>query len=143
MKMSKYEQIRTLGQSQFRRLTSVKKQTFETMVEILRKAHAEKKKRGGRPNKLCIEDMLLLALEYLREYRTYFHIGQSYGISESNVFQTARWVEDTLIKGGSFALPGSMRSTPECGQNKHHFAFVFIELRDISRGHVIQGLALH
>jgi len=26
---------------------------------------------------------LLIALEYLRKYRTYFHIAQSYGISES------------------------------------------------------------
>ncbi|WP_410542193.1 transposase family protein [Wolbachia endosymbiont (group B) of Gerris lacustris] len=26
---------------------------------------------------------MLIALEYLRKYRTYFHIAQSYGISES------------------------------------------------------------
>ncbi len=31
--------------------------------------------------------MLLMVLEYLREYRTYFHIGQSYGMSESNCFK--------------------------------------------------------
>jgi len=46
--------------------------------------------------------MLLMALEYLREYRTYFHIGQSYGLSESNAYQTIKWVEDTLIKEGTF-----------------------------------------
>ncbi|WP_409350577.1 transposase family protein [Wolbachia endosymbiont of Diaphorina citri] len=27
---------------------------------------------------------MLIALEYLRKYRTYFHIAQSYGISESD-----------------------------------------------------------
>ncbi len=34
----------------------------------------------------------------LREYRTYFHIGQSYGMSESNCFKIIRWVEGTLIR---------------------------------------------
>jgi hypothetical protein len=76
------------------------------MLEILGNTHAQKKQRGGRPNKLNVEDMLLMALEYLREYRTYFHIGQSYGLSESNAYQTIKWVEGTLIKDGAFSLPG-------------------------------------
>lgn len=50
--------------------------------------------------------MLLVALEYMREYRTYFHISQSYGVSESSAYKTVRWVEDTLIKHPDFALPG-------------------------------------
>jgi hypothetical protein len=104
--MGKYEDIKGIKAEAFRRLTGVKHQTFEKMVEILRQAHEVKKRRGGRPNKLSIEDMLLMALEYLREYRTYFHIGKSYGISESNAYQTIKWVEDTLIKEGTFSLPG-------------------------------------
>ena len=90
----------------FRRLTGVKKSTFQRMVEILTEAHTRKKAKGGRPNKLTILEMLLMTLEYLREYRTYFHIGASYGISESNAYQTIRWVEDTLVKAKEFALPG-------------------------------------
>lgn len=104
--MGKYEKIKDLKDKDFRRLTGVKHKTFEKMVEILNKAHTEKKRRGGRPNKLSIEDMLLMTLEYLREYRTYFHIGKSYGISESNTYQTVKWVENTLIKDGTFSLPG-------------------------------------
>jgi hypothetical protein len=76
------------------------------MIEIPQVGFAKKKKRGGRPNKLCVEDMLLMALEYIREYRTYFHIGTSYGLSESNAYKAIKWVEDTLIKDGSFSLPG-------------------------------------
>jgi len=49
--------------------------------------------------------MLLMALEYMREYRTYFHISQSYGVSESSAYKAVRWVEDTLIKHPDFALP--------------------------------------
>jgi len=104
--MGKYEGIQGLKTEAFRRLTGVKPETFEKMAEILRAAHKRKKQQGGRPNKLSIEDMLLMALEYLREYRTYFHIGKSYGLSESNAYQTIKWVEDTLIKDGTFSLPG-------------------------------------
>jgi len=104
--MSKYEELSCLTDNQFRRLSGVKRKTFEKMLEILGNARAQKKQCGGRPNKRNVEDMLLMALEYLREYRTYFHIGQSYGLSESNAYQTIKWVEDTLIKEGAFSLPG-------------------------------------
>lgn len=76
------------------------------MVDILAGADQAKKAKGGRVSKLCVEDRLLMALEYLREYRTYFHIGRNYGVSESNAYKICRWVEDTLIKHPSFALPG-------------------------------------
>ena len=90
----------------FRRLTGVRQETFKKMLEILEEAQNEKKRRGGRPNKLSLEKMLLMALEYWREYRTYFHIGKSYGLSESNVYQAIKWIENVLIKDGTFSLPG-------------------------------------
>ena len=91
---------------EFRRLTGVRLKTFNKMLEILEAAHIEKKRKGGRPNKLSMDKMLRMALEYWREYRTYFHIGKSYGLSESNVYQTIKWIEKVLIKDGTFSLPG-------------------------------------
>ena len=76
------------------------------MTTILEQANRKKKTKGGRKNKLSIENMLLMSLEYIREYRTYFHISQSYGVSESTAYKTVRWVEDSLIKHPDFALPG-------------------------------------
>jgi hypothetical protein len=102
----KWKSIAELALPEFRRLTGVKKPTFIKMVDVLQNAHGKKKALGGRPNKLCIEDMLLMALEYLREYRTYFHISKSYDVSESNAYKIIRWVEDTLIKSKAFSLPG-------------------------------------
>jgi hypothetical protein len=102
----KYEKIRGLKDEQFRRLTGVKRGTFGLMIEILEKSDKAKKSKGGRKNTLCIEDQLLMSLEYIREYRTYFHISQSYGVSESTAYKTVKWVEDTLIKHPKFSLPG-------------------------------------
>lgn len=102
----KYQKIKLLSENSFRRVTGVKRITFNKMVQILSTAHKLKKAKGGRPNKLCIEDMLLMALEYVREYRTYLHIATSYGISESNTYETVKWVENVLIKSKEFKLPG-------------------------------------
>ncbi len=101
----KYGQTQGLEGDKFRRLTGVKRTSFENMIAILTDANIKKKAQGGRKNKLCIEDQLLMALEYIREYRTYFHISQSYGVSESSAYKTVRWVEDTLIKHPDFSLP--------------------------------------
>ena len=102
----KYEQIKELEEEKFRRLTGIKRSTFEKMVSILSEADKKKKARGGRKNKLSLEDRLLMALEYIREYRTYFHVSQSYGVSESTAYDTIKWIEETLIKHPDFALPG-------------------------------------
>lgn len=104
--MMKYEQIQELDDEKFRRLTGVKRNTFEKMFNILREADQKKKSKGGRKNKLSMGNQLLMALEYIREYRTYFHCGQSYGISESSAYKAIRWIEDILIKHPDFALPG-------------------------------------
>ena len=102
----KYENIRNYGEEQFRRVTGVKRSTFERMLEILASKQKEKHTQGGRKAKLTLEEMLLAALEYWREYRTYIHIAASYGIHESNMYRLIKWVEDVLIKDGTFSLPG-------------------------------------
>jgi hypothetical protein len=104
--MQKYNQAKLLKESHFRRLTGVKKETFEIMVGILKKSESARRRKGGPKPKLSVEDRLLMVLEYMREYRTYFHIGMNYGLSESQVQRTHRWVETTLIKDKRFHLPG-------------------------------------
>lgn len=90
----------------FRRLTGVRKRTFSEMSAVLEKAEAQRKTAGGKPNRLAVETRLLMTLEYWREYRTYLHIGHSYGVSESTAYRNIRGCEDTLIKSGEFTLPG-------------------------------------
>ena len=102
----KFKQIEEETEEGFRRLTGIKRTTFDVMTKILSEAEVLLKALGGKPNKLAIEDRLLMTLEYLREYRTYFHISRSYGLSESACYRNIRWVEDILIKDGKFSLPG-------------------------------------
>lgn len=102
----RYDTLKDLKAEDFRRLTGVKPETFEKMVQILKEAEERKKAFGGKPNLLSMEDRLLMALEYIREYRTYFHVSRSYGVSESTCFRTIRWIEDTLVRHPDFALPG-------------------------------------
>ena len=104
--MGKYEELKELSEKHFRRLTGVQRGTFEKMVTVLLEAQQKRYRRAGRKGYLNIEDKLLMALEYLREYRTYFHLGRAYGLSESACFRSCRWVEDVLIKSGEFSLPG-------------------------------------
>jgi hypothetical protein len=102
----KQEEIKQLSDVQFRRITGVKRSTFNKMLEILLVAQAIRRAKGGPKPKLSPEEMLLATLEYLREYRTYAHIAVGYGVSESQMYRIVKWVEDTLIKDGTFSLPG-------------------------------------
>jgi Helix-turn-helix of DDE superfamily endonuclease len=100
-----YEQVKNLKSKEFKRLCGVYPETFDDMVKVLA---AEKvlQKKTGRPSKLSLENQILIALEYWREYRTYFHIGTSWGINETTAIRIIRKVEDILIKSGLFNLPG-------------------------------------
>ena len=102
----KYENMMKLGEEQFRRISGVRKSTFEKMIEILNAAEKIRRSKGGPKPRLSLEDSLLATLEYLREYRTYAHIAVGYGVSESQIFRIIKWIEDTLIKEGTFSLPG-------------------------------------
>jgi hypothetical protein len=85
---------------QFQRRFGIKIQTLKAMVNALENFRLENyKDRRGHRTILTLEEQVLGSLEYWREYRTYFHIGTSWGVSESTIFPI---VTDT-------ALPDVMR----------------------------------
>lgn len=92
----------------FKRLTGVKRSTFEKMVEVVKEHIARRRKHPtrGAPPKAAIEDQLLVMLMYYREYRTFLHTATCYGYSESQGWRIVRRMEDILIKSGAFRLPG-------------------------------------
>lgn len=101
----RYGEVEALPPGEFKRLTGVKRETFEQMLAVLRQSEG-RKKRSGRPSKLSLADQLLLTLMYWREYRTQFHIAKSYGVHEANANRIIRKVEGALAASGAFKLPG-------------------------------------
>ena len=100
----RYSELEYLSKPEFKRLSGVSRETFGEMVEVLYPHLHRQGQRGGQA-KLSVEDQLLVALEYWREYRSQFHIGVSWGIHETTVGRIVRKVEDLLVKCGKFRLP--------------------------------------
>jgi len=107
--MGKYENIKTYDDTSFKAVTGVTSATFCAIPEVVKTAYAAAHKNRGRHRKLVCEDMLLMTLEYYKEYRTLECIGASYGLKKTNVGKTIKWVEDALIKSGKFSLPGKKK----------------------------------
>jgi len=98
----RYETVQVLKDEDFKRSTGVQRNTFEKKLEVVTAGLRD----FGRPTKLSRADQLLLTLMYWREYRTEFHIGLAYGVSEATVCRTIKKVENVLIKSQQFHLPG-------------------------------------
>jgi hypothetical protein len=73
-----------------------------------------------------LEEALLAALEYWSEYRSYAHIAASYVIHESNMYRLIKWVENVLIKDGTFSLPEKKALV----KNDTEYEIVFIDVTE-------------
>ena len=104
-----FKEIAGLSNNQFKRITGVARSTFNLMLRILEVNYALIHAKGGRESRLSLEDKLLIALSYWREYRTYAHIGISYGYSESQICRTIQQIEHVLIKSGKFNVCGKKK----------------------------------
>jgi len=94
--------------SSFKRATGIHKPVFLELVQLITEYKVKHRKdpQKGRKPVLSIEDQLMMVLMYLREYRTLYHIGLTYGLSESTVCETIRSIEDIIIKDNRYHLPG-------------------------------------
>src|SRR5271170_4292296 len=103
-----YKDIQQLKPHLFKRCTGVKKEVFLLMLEVVDKHKEQQRKHPSRgsPPKLTNADKILLMLMYYREYRTLFHIGLTYRISESRVCEIIKETESILIQDKRFHLPG-------------------------------------
>ena len=94
-----------MNRQQFKRRTGVYPETFAEMEAVLIEREA-KKKKSGRPAALTPAEQLLLTLEFWREYRTFAHLGDDWGVHETTVQRTVERVEAALIASEQFKLPG-------------------------------------
>ncbi|WP_298607498.1 transposase family protein [uncultured Thiothrix sp.] len=80
----------------------VDRELFHELVKVLAQAEQQKKK-SGRPS-LSLENQLYSALSYWREYCTFFHLGLSFGVHESNAQRITCHVEERLAASGYLDL---------------------------------------
>lgn len=80
-------------------------ETFEQMIKVV-KAEKILQEKSGRPSKLTVENQILLTLNYLREYRSFFHLGKSWEIHESTAQRIVIKIEKILMNSGFFNLAG-------------------------------------
>ena len=103
--MDNITRIKELDESDYQELFGIRKPTFDKMLAILTGAHQEKHKQGGRPPRLSVLDKLIITLGYYHDYRTMVNIAFDYDVSKSRISDAVKWVENTLVKDGAFALP--------------------------------------
>ena len=104
----RYETVQMLKDEDFKRSTGVQRKTFEQMRQVVETGLRD----FGRPTKLSRADQLLMTVMYWLEYLTEFHIGLTYGVSESTVCRTIKKVEKALIRSKQFHLPGRKALQP-------------------------------
>ena len=123
-----YKDIQHLKPHLFKRCTGVKKEVFLLMLEVVDKHKEQQRKHPSRgtPPKLCNADRILLLLMYYRKYRTQFHIGLTYGISESRVCEIIKEIEDILIQDKWFHLPGKK----ELLKSGNNFEVILIDVTE-------------
>ena len=122
-----WEKIKNHSGGSFKRLTGVELKTFKMMVKEVKNHDAKEVRKKGnarsRPFKLNSEDQILMMLMYYREYRTQFHIGETYGLHESNVGKNIRRIENILKKCKKLSLPGKEKLS---GMN-HQFEVILVD----------------
>ena len=104
----RYETVEKLNDEDFKRSTGVSRRVFEKMLAVVQNGI----RNFGRTPKLNRADQLLMTLMYWREFRTEFHIGLTYGVSEATVCRTVKKIENVLHKSGEFRLPGKKALQP-------------------------------
>jgi len=124
----RYETIKQLESEAFKRLTGVQPETFQAMLEVW----VEHTRLFGRPRKLTVPDHLLVTLLYWREYRTQFHLGVDFGVSESTICRILRKVENVLIRSEKFHLPGrkALREAQQASESDTAFEVMEVVLVD-------------
>ena len=103
--MENEKRIRELKEEKYQVLFGIEKSTFDAILAMLGSAYKEMRKKGGRRRKLSVLDMLIIMLGYYHDYRTMENIAFDYGVHKQRISEAIEWVEQTIIKDGTFALP--------------------------------------
>ena len=103
--MDNASRVANLAPEKYQPVFGVAKATFEQMLALLDDAYKDMRRRGGPKRKLTVLDMLVVFFAYYHDYRTMENIGFDYGVHKQRICEAVAWVEQTLVKDGTFAMP--------------------------------------
>ena len=92
----KYKKLKKMKDKKFKRAVGIPRVLFEILVAVLEPPFKERQRKGGPKPKLAIEDILLMTLTYYRDYPTFFSLGNTFRIDESNAYRWVTWTEAIL-----------------------------------------------
>ena len=97
--------ISNLPENMYQPLFGVSKQTFDKMLDVLERKHAETHRKGGRKRKLCVLDALVIWFARIRDDRTLQNIAFDYDCQRQHISRIVARVTKSLREDGTFALP--------------------------------------
>ncbi|MCK5877727.1 MAG: transposase family protein [Candidatus Marithrix sp.] len=102
--MKKYKQLETAPPENFKQMTGMSKENFQTLCDKTESYIKEEKKRnplkqrGLKTSKLSLADRVLLTLYYLRHYPTFINLAEIFNISESYCYKIYSRYSRILVK---------------------------------------------
>jgi hypothetical protein len=90
----------------FHQVTGLRFSEFHRYTTQLTQALWEKQSRGGRKERLGVEDCLYLSLKYRQGKETYRALAKAYGLSVSRLYEVIEWVEG-IVRLPERGCPGS------------------------------------
>ena len=136
--MNSYEKVEKLSEKEFKLITGVTREVFNSMLAVLRKKHALEHAQGGRPG-LPVEVRLTLSLEYWREYRTFRHMANDHQIAKDAINRAVVWVEDVLSESDEFKLKELKERFKAGEESSISVIIVDVEEQPIERPELNQG----
>lgn len=101
--MSIFDNYSQKSPEAFQRMVGLSLGTFKVLHDKIKVAYSEylneqPTRRRGKPNKMPLEDQLLLTLFYLRSYDTLLNIGFRFNISESYAQKRYTFIKMLLMR---------------------------------------------
>lgn len=102
------EELRKLKPYQYKRLLGVDYFTVCKMESIIGNAYTNKHKKGGRPGKFSIHEMVIIFLLYVKRYNAMEDYAFEFKSSKSTICVIIHFVLVTLLNDKNFTLFGSI-----------------------------------
>jgi len=101
------ENLNKLSYTKFKRLMGVSRLQFNIMCKIINKEYNLIHKKGGRPSKFTVHEMVVLFLLYLKNYKAMEDFAFEFGVVKSVICDKIHFVLESLLKDKTFTLFGS------------------------------------